>query len=54
MAKDRGRVISLMPFLLFGFLYFWKPDYALIMFRDPVGIKFVVGGLISWAWESWY
>ena len=40
-------VIGLMPFLLFGFLYLWKPDYALTMFRDPVGRKFVVGGLIS-------
>ena len=40
-------VITLMPFMLFGFLYLWKPDYALSMFRDPVGRKFVVGGLIS-------
>lgn len=40
-------VITLMPFMLFAFLYLWKPDYALAMFRDPVGRKFVFGGLIS-------
>ena len=46
-GRTSALVITLMPFMLFAFLYFWKPDYALTMFRDPVGRKFVYGGLIS-------
>ena len=46
-GRASALVIGLMPFLLFFFLYFWKPDYALLMFRDPVGRKYMVGGLIS-------
>jgi tight adherence protein B len=40
-------IISLMPFFLFLLFYIWKPDYALTMFRDSVGRKFVFAGLIS-------
>jgi tight adherence protein B len=40
-------IIALTPFALFFFLYLFKRDYVMTLFREPLGQKLVVGALIN-------
>jgi tight adherence protein B len=42
-----GMVVGLLPFVLGIVLYFIEPDYIGTLFRTPVGIGLVAGGLVS-------
>jgi len=40
-------VLSLLPFVTFSAIYLANQKYVLMLFRDPMGIKLLTGGLIS-------
>jgi tight adherence protein B len=40
-------ILSLLPFVTFLALYVVNPEYIVTLFRDPIGLKLLTGGLIS-------
>lgn len=42
-----GMIITLLPFVLAGFLLMVNPEYIMLLFQTPVGIGMVIYGLIS-------
>jgi tight adherence protein B len=40
-------ILSLLPFVTFLGLYLVNPKYAMILFRDPMGSKMLMGALTS-------
>jgi tight adherence protein B len=40
-------ILSLLPFVTFLGLYLVNPKYAMILFRDPMGSKMLIGALVS-------
>ncbi len=34
-----GMILALLPFIVLGFFMFIQPDYTMMLFRDPIGIK---------------
>jgi tight adherence protein B len=40
-------ILTLLPFVTFGAFYFLNREYALMLFRDPMGIKLLTGGMVS-------
>jgi tight adherence protein B len=46
-GRISAKIISLAPFALFLFLYLYNREYLMPLFRDPLGHKLVVFGLIS-------